>query len=43
MSVQILTLNSPNLVVEGEKLTDEDVDSLFANIEDTSGHINYEG
>ena len=28
---------------KGEKLTDEEVDSLFANVEDTAGHINYEG
>ena len=28
---------------KGEKLTDEEVDSLFSSVEDTAGHINYEG
>lgn len=31
------------LLIIGEKLTDEEVNTLFGTVDDQSGYINYEG
>ena len=38
-----LTIVSPYIHRTGEKLTDEEVDTLLTGIEDSQGQVNYEG
>jgi Ca2+-binding EF-hand superfamily protein len=49
MSLPVLVRNDDNVIIiiiiihKGEKLTDEEVDTLLQGIEDGQGQVNYEG